>query len=52
MQMGLSDPVRAAVDEAATLVASLAVRLANGDCVEAGEDDWISEKETRICRDR
>ena len=52
MQMGLSDPVRAAVDEAATLVASLAVRLANGDRVEAGEDDWISEKETRTCRDR
>ena len=51
MQMGLSEPVRAAVEEAVALVVSLAERLLDGQCIEATEDDRTPEKGVGTCPD-
>jgi hydrogenase maturation protease len=45
MAMGLSEPVRAAVDEAVPLVESLVARLLRGEDVGAGSDGPIPGKE-------
>lgn len=51
MQMELSEPVRAAVDEAVALVASLATRLLDGEWIEGSGDDRTPGKEVRTYRD-
>jgi hydrogenase maturation protease len=51
MKMELSEPVRAAVDEAVALVASLATRLLDGEWIEGSGDDRTPGKEVRTCRD-
>jgi hydrogenase maturation protease len=51
MQLGLSEPVRAAVEEAASLVESLVGRLLRGEAIEARSGCIIPGKEVRSCRD-
>jgi hydrogenase maturation protease len=51
MTAGLSDPVRAAVDEAVILVESLAARLLRGEGVGAIGDVITPGKEVGTCRD-
>jgi hydrogenase maturation protease len=51
MQTGLSEPVRAAVDEATVLVESLAGRLLRGEAVESRRDTIKPEKEVGTCRE-
>ena len=51
MQMGLSEPVRAAVDEAVGLVTVLATRLLEGEGIEANEEVRTQEREVGTCRD-
>jgi hydrogenase maturation protease len=45
LQTGLSDPVRAAVDEAVVLIESLVGRLLRGEAVEASGETFNPEKE-------
>jgi hydrogenase maturation protease len=51
MQMGLSDSVRAAVDEAIPLVESLVMRLLRGETIASKSDAIIPETEVPTCRE-
>jgi hydrogenase maturation protease len=51
MQMGLSDPVRAAVGEAVALIESLVARLVAGEPLEVKHSTAIPEKEVGKCRE-
>jgi len=51
MRDGLSEPVRAAVDEAVVLVAALVARLLRGEIIEANVDLITPLKEAGPCRD-
>jgi hydrogenase maturation protease len=51
MQAGLSDPVRAAVDEAVLLIESLVARLLQGESIGVSENDIISGKGVGPCRE-
>jgi hydrogenase maturation protease len=51
MAQGLSDPVRAAVDEAVLLIESLIGRLLRGEAVDGKGNDTIPGKEVASCRD-
>jgi hydrogenase maturation protease len=51
MSEGLSAPVRAAVDEAVPLIASLVARLLRGEEIGASGDDTNPGKEVGACRD-
>jgi hydrogenase maturation protease len=51
VQVGLSDSVRAAVDEAVVLVESLVGRLLRGELTLVGQDPTIPEKEAGPCRE-
>jgi hydrogenase maturation protease len=50
MQSGLSVPVRAAVDEAVDLVASLVRRLVRGEPIEMSGDSILTHEEVERCR--
>jgi Ni,Fe-hydrogenase maturation factor len=50
MDMGLSEPVQAAVDEAVALVATLAGRLLEGHYIEGFESGSTPQKEAKSCR--
>ena len=52
MQDGLSDPVRAAVGEAASLIRSLIDRILGGELLEATGGGNISVQETEPCGDK
>ncbi len=49
MSGGLSDPVRAAVDEAVVLIESLAARVLRGEEIRAGGNDVTHPQEVRPC---
>jgi hydrogenase maturation protease len=51
MRDGLSEPVRAAVDEAVPLIASLVAKILRGEEIEAGGGDTNPGKEDEPCRD-
>jgi hydrogenase maturation protease len=51
VQVGLSDPVRAAVDEAVALIESLVVRLLRGESALVEQDHILSQQETGPCRE-
>jgi hydrogenase maturation protease len=51
MRPGLSDPVRAGVDEAVVLIESLVGRLLRGEAVEPRGDAINPEKEVDTCRE-
>ncbi|MBX6311304.1 MAG: hydrogenase maturation protease [Isosphaeraceae bacterium] len=52
MRTGMSEPVRAAVDEAVPLITSLVARILCGEEIEASGDDSILGKEVGTCHDR
>src|SRR5262249_24033998 len=51
MRISLSDPVRAAVDEAVAVIESLIGRLLHGECAGARRSNIFPQKEVRPCRD-
>jgi hydrogenase maturation protease len=51
VQVGLSDPVRAAVDEAVVLIESLVVRLLRGESALVEQAHILSQQETGPCRE-
>jgi hydrogenase maturation protease len=51
MQTGLSEPIRAAVDEAVVLIESLVGGLLRGETIESSGDIPNPEKEVRKCRE-
>lgn len=51
MQPGLSDPVRAAVEEAVPLLESLIARLLRGETIGSGATPIISQREVSSCRE-
>jgi hydrogenase maturation protease len=49
LRAGLSEPVRAAVDEAVSLITALVARLLRGEEIAAGRDDILSERGVGAC---